>query len=174
MSAHSETCMGCGPMREIETILYAMGDILPGNPVIICAREFAIRGLVTEWFLVQLLALLQWFDPEGQLGALRDRLQAMTTDDEHWPVDVTEIADDGQRIYRVENAKGTTMYAWLDRHGWESTGWGIGLSWDSAAPTANGHALPHERWPIGLAKLIDEAIADLDTAEEPEPAEVEW
>lgn len=161
------------PQDIIADHCVALLGFLPNDAMLICARELAHHNIATHNTLATLCSHLCSAIPNArdedvraclvhflQLGAL------LGPDDVPVPVTVAEIRDeDDQPIYRVTNVAGTQLHAWLERKGWESTGWTLASDFDDIGPVPGREDLPRGAWPVGLAKLVADALAELDTSE---------
>lgn len=80
------------------------------------------------------------------------------------PVTVAELRDaDNGEIWRVTNAAGTVLYAWVDARGWECAGWALGSFLDDVEPVPGREDVPRGQWPVGLATLVAKALADIES-----------
>lgn len=149
----------------------ALLELVPSDDMIACVLEFARRNLVIDSMLCALLDHVHGFltghRRDGRARAAMAALhQLLDLEDPALPVTVAEIGSgDGMPIYRVTNMAGTQLHAWLDRKGWESTGWTLASDFDDIEPVPGREDLPRGAWPVGLAALIGKALAKLDTSE---------
>lgn len=153
------------PRDTIANLCAALLELYPNDDQLHAVSAFALRGSVTESMLRRLC--LRYHHEEGPARVhVRALHGLLDRENDDLPITVAEIRDtEGQSVYRVTNTAGTQLHAWLDRNGWESTGWTLGSDFDDIAPVPGREDLPRGAWPVGLAALVAEALDELNTAE---------